>query len=365
MRDLILEKVKNNRSKNLLLELPTGFGKSRIAIELINDLPDDARVLVVVPKNVLKQNWKDEIIKWGGCKNARITYTTYASISKYTGFWEMVIFDECHHITEKVIDDTKNFITGRNILLSATVSDHIHERLKRCFGELGRIKIDIKEAIAKNVLPSPNVLLVPLYLDDIRPICNTGNGLYRTQAGYYSYISKKISFFKERVYSGMTGLKQTWLALSGSRLRWLSKQKIAYVKDMLFQMKGQRYIVFCNNTEDADKLGIPVIHSKVKSSRSNLDEFNIGQIDNLACIGMLDEGVNLYNCEYAIHANLSNSERLIKQRLGRVLRHENPTVIIPFFMNTREEEILKKMMNDYDLNKVKTTYYYKDKFLRE
>ena len=39
---------------------------------------------------------------------------------------------------------------------------------------------------------------------------------------------------------------------------------------------------------------------------------------------------------------------MIKQKLGRLLRHPNPVLIIPYYNNTREEEIIKKMLEDYN-----------------
>ena len=67
---------------------------------------------------------------------------------------------------------------------------------------------------------------------------------------------------------------------------------------------------------------------------------------------MLDEGINLAECKVGIYNNLNSSERIIKQRLGRILRHKEPVVIIPYFKNTREEELVKVMLEDYNPNLV-------------
>ncbi len=50
-------------------------------------------------------------------------------------------------------------------------------------------------------------------------------------------------------------------------------------------------------------------------------------------------------------------ERMIVQKLGRLLRHPEPIILIPFFKNTREEEIVNKMCEHYN----KTNSYYLDK----
>lgn len=58
--------------------------------------------------------------------------------------------------------------------------------------------------------------------------------------------------------------------------------------------------------------------------------------------------MNLVNCQVGIYANLNASEVIVKQRLGRILRHKNPIIVIPYFFGTRDEELVKKMMVDYN-----------------
>lgn len=57
--------------------------------------------------------------------------------------------------------------------------------------------------------------------------------------------------------------------------------------------------------------------------------------------------VNLTNCRIGIFCNLNSSEIVVKQRIGRILRHKSPIIIIPYFKNTREEELVQKMIEEY------------------
>lgn len=63
--------------------------------------------------------------------------------------------------------------------------------------------------------------------------------------------------------------------------------------------------------------------------------------------------MNLVNCQVGIYANLNSSEAIIKQRMGRLLRHPNPVIIVPYFVNTREDELAQKMLEDYNPELVK------------
>ena len=58
--------------------------------------------------------------------------------------------------------------------------------------------------------------------------------------------------------------------------------------------------------------------------------------------------MNLVECRVGIYANLNSSEIIIKQRLGRILRHKDPILIIPYYKGTREEELVNKMLEDYN-----------------
>lgn len=66
--------------------------------------------------------------------------------------------------------------------------------------------------------------------------------------------------------------------------------------------------------------------------------------------------VNLTNCRIGIFCNLNSSEIITKQRTGRLLRHKSPIIIIPYYVNTREEELATKMLEEYNPNLIKKVY---------
>ena len=56
------EEILRLTNKAILLELPTGYGKSLMGMDLcLRDNPQS--ILIVVPRVVLIQNWKDEFKK--------------------------------------------------------------------------------------------------------------------------------------------------------------------------------------------------------------------------------------------------------------------------------------------------------------
>ena len=60
------------------------------------------------------------------------------------------------------------------------------------------------------------------------------------------------------------------------------------------------------------------------------------------------------DCKYAVFANLSSSEVVIPQRLGRAMRHKSPVIIFPYYKGTREEEIVNSMLEGFSKDCIKT-----------
>ena len=58
--------------------------------------------------------------------------------------------------------------------------------------------------------------------------------------------------------------------------------------------------------------------------------------------------MNLVNCQVGIYANLNGSNTIVLQRMGRLLRHKNPVLIVPYVVGTREEELINKMLENYN-----------------
>ena len=84
--------------------------------------------------------------------------------------------------------------------------------------------------------------------------------------------------------------------------------------------------------------------------------FNQKKVNHITTVNILNENANLVDCKYAIFANLSSSEVVQVQRVGRALRHKRPIIIIPYFKGTREEEIVKKQLEGFNKDYIKTIH---------
>ena len=144
------------------------------------------------------------------------------------------------------------------------------------------------------------------------------------------------------------GAKLRWLKMCGDRLKFLAECKNSIVKELLSKISDKRVLTFCTSIEQTEVLGSNCIHSKNKDADVVLEKFNQGKLNHITACQVLNEGVNLKNCQFGIFANINASGIIKVQRVGRILRHEHPVVIIPYYVNSREEEIVKDWIGEYN-----------------
>lgn len=288
------------------------------------------------------------------------------------------ISGNCHHLSERCRDSLIYFTIHNSVLLSATVKRDLKAILRYLFKDLGIYKVHIKEATEEGILPDPRVYLIPLSLDNehvthtIVKNKSKGNAvtisyaerwkwnnvknrkivIQCTQKQYYDDMSALIEWYRKKMFTEI--FKNMFLRKSGERLKWLSDQKTPFIKLLLDKLRKERTLTFCNGIPHTEELGTYCINSKNKNSQEILDAFNDETIDHITACNILDEGMNLYNCRVGIYATLNSSERMIKQKLGRLLRHEDPVIIIPYYVGTRDEEIVKRMCEDYNPDLITT-----------
>jgi superfamily II DNA or RNA helicase len=376
-RDDYLQEILDIAYKPLLLQIGTGIAKTRIAIELLKKW-DAKRIFILVPQRSIKLSWKTEMDKWKFDKTGKtIEIQCYASIHKFAETkWDAIICDEGHHVTERCLEYFETIEFDHFAALSATVPKAAKLRIKELVPNIIEYKISARKAISDNILPDPKVILIKLFLNTKQNteciILNKGKGkpieldwnhrsgymkakypeirIHCTEWQYYTYISSKVDSLKHQFTStGQEFRKNMWLQKAGERLRWLAKHKNKYVKWLMDNtFDDMRSIIFCSDIQQTEQLCPNAINSKNKEAMDVLNDFNEGKIDHIATCQMLNEGVNLVNCKLGIFAALNSSKVLQKQKLGRLLRHKEPLIVIPYYVATRDAELVEEMKKDYN-----------------
>ena len=363
VNSLALSKI--DGTKCLILELITGMGKTKVAIDLMNHICDrvfrndnsPTSILILVAKIVHKQTWLDEMKKWGGIKSDYITIDCYESLKNYENSrFDVVVADEMQHLSEARLEVLNTIsINEAFIGLSATIKRDMRDYFINNY-DAKVIKCGLREAVEDEVLPEPTVYLIPLTLDTTKftyKIKKFGRDIITTQKGYYDTVSSLIDWYKSKYFNSRNErMKNLWLSTAGKRLKWCAEQKESLVLSLLDKFRNYKTLTFCSSIEQSERLGKHNITSKNKDSIKNLEMFNSNKIKHITACNILNEGVNLTNCRVGIFCNLNSSEIIVKQRVGRILRHKSPVIIIPYFKNTREEELVQKMIEEYDKDSI-------------
>lgn len=383
-REDLTSQLLQAKEDNYLLELSTGYGKTKATLDKIQQwYTKDCKILVAVPKLVLIDGFKEECKKWD-CEYLldNITFTTYASFHKHQGNWNIIILDEAHHLSERCRDLLLGYNSKHIIALSATMKkDHkffLQQYFYRRKKSYKIFEVKLSEAIENDVLPEPKLILFPLLLDNSKYTCeiqkNFKKGINKkpitiaykdkfkfrtyknpiiikcTEKQYYDDISSLIDWYKQKAEHTPI-MRQMWLHKCGDRLVWLAERKTDIIKKILLLIRNYRSLTFCARIEQSEQLGIPCVNSKIGTE--NLERFNNKKIKHIACVSQLDEGVNITDCRIGVFQMINSSSRLTVQRLGRIERHKEPVIIFPYYKNTREEEIVNNIVTEYkDINTI-------------
>lgn len=376
------------QSSRVALQWCTGLGKSRMAIDMTNYLADKEfeeygkpfNVLLVVAETAHKSNWKMEFDKWG-LKTDNIVMECYASLKKYrNSYWDLVIFDEAHHLDSDLRMGVLTELHAKNIiLLSATLPDQVMQAVTEVFGKFVTSKVTLKEAIEWGILPQPKVYLIPLTLDSTYPNCTIieewGNKEKRvtykckfherweylrnknkypnvtleiacTQQQKYDYLSDQFEYWRSQFFrTRQEFIKNKWLQVGSKRKRFLGESKTNAIRLLLHKIQDKRFICFCTSIEQAELLGGKnAIHSKKDNSFDIINDFNTKKIDNLFAVGMLQEGQNLTDIEVGVIVQLDGQERAFIQKFGRSLRATDPVQFIFYYKDTRDTEYLENVL---------------------
>lgn len=381
---------------NIAIQAATGVGKSKLALDLCRNMVEPGEqlpsVLLVVAEIAHIQNWKDEIDKWS--YDGPVFICCYASLKKYRNTeWDVVIFDEAHHLGSELRLDIFSTITASYMLfLSATLKQSLLDTLELHCGPIKVIKMGLQDAFNANILPEPKINLIPLTLDNKTVnhyiIEEWGNKakrvvigcaykdrwLYKrnksrypnvhlviscTQQQKYDYITEQFNYYKKRYISCRNeAIKNKWLQWGSRRKMFLGLEKTAIAAQLLQKIKDKRLICFCTNIAQAEVLGKETsVHSQKKDSLNIIQKFNSGEINSLYAVGMLQEGVNLTGIEAGVIIQLDGEERAFIQKFGRTLRADSPEQYIIYFRATRDEEYLQNALESIDKNYIKEVPY--------
>jgi superfamily II DNA or RNA helicase len=129
----------------------------------------------------------------------------------------------------------------------------------------------------------------------------------------------------------------------GYYMRYLAGQQI------------EKVLLFTCNQQQAEEQAEYTYHSKNKHSEANLARFNTGEIQHLACVAQLSEGIGVPHLRVGIIWHAFGNERKAAQRTGRLLRlnpDQTATVHLLMYQDTVDEQWVTQALEAFDPAKI-------------
>ena len=308
----------------------TGFGKSRCGViavgETIKRLTEyndyGERIvhitgLVLVPTTQLKDQFREEFIKWGyeACLDT-VDFMCYQSAYKMTGkHYDIVICDEIHlGLSKEYRKFFDNNIFERLLCLTATLPEKVNNRFVYWKGQLGKYDAwDNAKSIMQDISATPEEK--------------------KAATQFYRSIRerKKIIDFAEN--------------------------KVEAFREIVLDNPDKRILAFGGANEFTDTLTDSVIplaqayHSKrtKKQKDSALDNFREGKINVLCSTKALNQGFDVPDANMGIICGITSKSLSMIQRVGRLIRFQKDKtgeVIILYIKDSQEEKWIKSAVKN-------------------
>lgn len=355
-----LQAIKDNKGRGVI-SVATGVGKSRVPILYIKDNPQIKKIALVVPTEILRDiNWKKEFSNWDeDALYDTIDRYCYASIGKIRGkSYDLVILDECHHITAENFSFFQQNLVKDIIGLTATYPKSF---LKRNLLEALKLRpvytINLDEATEKGLVAPFKIKVLLVELNNTVKNIEAGNSknrFYQTERSAYNYIDSQIrKLYSEAEEFGISVNREKLKVLSLRRARFIYnlRTKTLAAKNLLLNVidKSDRVLIFCGSINQAQEIHYQTFHSK--TDRKYYELFKKEKINWLSCVNSLNEGDNISNLDKAVIVQVNSNDLSLIQRIGRIIRkrpgHEAEIYII-CAKNTQDEVWLEKSLESFN-----------------
>jgi len=302
-----LEKGRQSGKKAALVVLPTGTGKTVVALEDLSRRGknnDSFSFMVIVPTLDLVMQWGTEISKYPELINKSEVITYAGAARKYftedAKKYDYIIVDEAHHAVAPVLKKTINHYQP-DFLLGLTATDKRLDarKLESVFNEYEE-KINLKEAIEKGLLSQIRAYRLETNID-----------LSEVRFNGKDYINADLE----------------------KRVRVASRNElIADVVNEYFNQKlsGKSGLIFCVNVDHAKEMaallkkkGISAesVDGTDKKRFEKIVKYMKKEVQFLCTCSLLNEGWDAPHTSVIVMARPTMSKVLYTQQLGRGTRN--------------------------------------------
>ena len=309
------------------------------------------KILVVVPTDNLKQQWRVQLDNWGMEFIADVQIIN--TIVKHEWSVDILVLDEIHRYAPSTFSEVFKKVCYRYILgLTATFErlDGKHQLIAKYCPVIDTITQ--VEALTNGWVSSYKEYQVIIDVDDIEEynkynkefvehyeFFNFDFNLAMSLLGPKGFINRAklrdercpngTEEQRKAMFNAITYHATSFMRCIQKRKAFINNhpKKIEIARRIIEARKDKKIITFSNNIKMAESIGMEgrVYSGKdsKKKGRLTLEEFQNGDFNLIHSICKLNEGADLKGLSVAIILGLDSSETKATQKKGRVIRKEN------------------------------------------
>lgn len=330
----------------------TGFGKTRCSFILIDKLLSKyptMQVLIVVPTEILKNQWLEQIDFRGLGLNVHVSVIN--TIAKHGYACDLLIIDELHTAASNLLINVFSSVKYKMILgLTATFErlDERHKLIEKYCPVIDTITI--QEAQLNGWVSKYNEYLVIIDVDDMDVYRNFNKeftehfeffqfrfdlamsmigpkGLQNRIAYRDEICNSNKNLDKKEVLKAITYHATGFIRSIQNRKKFVYEhpEKIRIAEEIIKHRSDKKIVTFCANTKMAESFSSGFVYTGKESKKKNrisLEEFTVKPSGVMHTCKLAEAGVDIAGLSVGIMLGVNSSETKAVQTRGRVIRKE-------------------------------------------
>ncbi len=342
-----------SKPKGRLLLAPR-IGKTKLMIDLIKREKPKSILWVTPESNLATKDIPEEFETWKAKRFLKkLTTTTWSSLNKIQGHYDMIILDEEQFITE---NNAQWLLLGTltyNSLISMTGTPTKHFDKMDIFRRLGLTilyEIPINDAVDMGLLSDYSVKIVHISMSSELNLeaGNKNNRFMTSEKKQYVYLDNRVS---QGLEYGCNDLQFRILARMRAIKNSPSKEKVA--KHLMDNLRGRK-LFYCASIKQADKLCSNTYHSK--TNNEDLIKFKNGIVNRIAMVNAGGTGHTYKEIDHLVLVQAdSDKNGLTSQKFCRTLlaqKDYKATIWIICLDGTQDDKWISSFLERFDESKV-------------
>lgn len=388
-----------NHGKSGTIVAWMGFGKSKVAIEIAEELFPNGNILVTSPRTNLtksdgENSWTQQLEKHGKLDTQNWKFvniqTAYKWNIKEIGQFDFIIVDEIHTILTPEYAELLKKAKGLGIrVLGLTGTPDIDGTGKLyMYYTYAPIIFEYYNSSKDGIINKSRLLVYNYDLTDEYKVLvgSKKKSFKKGEATQYNYLTNRFEkarasmleqgseylevwndavewtknkekYSKEQYSAGLEFIKSISMRKKFLHTLDSSKNIAIKLKNKILENPENKVLIFSELTEQIEKITPYVYHSKQDQeiNDANLEKFNKGEIRELGSIRSLMLGLNLTGANYLIFESYVGAKTPNAQKVGRGNRLDPNEIATNIILKPNQSQTsiwFKKMVGGLNVDEV-------------